>query len=522
MILSSGRMSKITMNKHKILLGTSLWALAGLTLVAQPVLTQQLTSQGELKWNDVSSPFVQVNSYTIEWASRLGTTQTVWTPLSVIPASNSSYSVDVPQFYRLRANIEGRFPKLKIAVMSDLHYFEPSLLVRDGTAFQTYLAADRKLLKESQAILDQMVTEIRQAQPNIVLVSGDLTKDGEQICHQGVINRLQQLKAGGAQVFVIPGNHDINNPHAVSFDGNTVTPVPSVSPDEFIALYAEFGYGSALARDPNSRSYVAEPTPGLWLLAMDACHPERNTNGSPFVGGYFDTPRLTWISNQLAAARSQGKYVLGMMHPGLQEHFAGQKMLFPDYVLNDYQAVAQLFARFGMEVVFTGHYHAQDVVKANVSQGALYEVETGSAVTFPCPYRLLSLETGGTLAITSHPITTINYDLGGVAFPTYASNYLYSGLLGVSTYMLMQPPYNLPQANAQFLAPAMTEAFVSHYQGDEGSRPISPQTQGIIAYLRSLNDPMSQLMANVLMAVFTDLPPADNNLIINLITGAVQ
>jgi len=499
----------------RFIVGTSVLAVAITAALGQPLVIQQLNNNGQLKWNDISTAFVQANSYTIEWAPRVGGTQTTWTPLSVIPATNTSYTVDVPMFYRLRANVAGHFPKLKLAIFSDAHYFAPSLLVNDGPAFQGYLAADRKLLLQSQAILDEMITELKQAQPQIVLVSGDLTKDGELICHQAMTNYLGQLKAAGAKVFVVPGNHDINNPHAVSYDGVTTTPVPSITPAQFATLYAGCGYGDAVARDPNSLSYVAEPTPGLLILAMDSCRYERNTNGEPYTGGYFDAPRLNWITNQLAAARSQGKFVLGMMHHGILEHYAGQKMLFPEYVLDDYQTVSQMFASYGMEVVFTGHYHAQDVVKATFSQGSLLDIETGSAVTFPCPYRLLDLESSGALTITSHPITTINYDLGGVPFTTYASNYLHAGLMDLATYMLTHPPYNLPLSTAQFLAPAMTEAFVAHYQGDEG--PISPQTQGIIAYLRSLGDPMSGLMANTLSSLFHDLEPADNNLTVELI-----
>lgn len=510
------------MNKQTCILGATLLALAVFPTSAQQVLTHQLSGNGELQWNDVSSVFVKAKSYTIEWASSLGTTQSVWSPFSVIPATNAAYTVEVPMFYRLRAEVEGSFPNLKIALLSDLHYFEPSLLVQDGVAFQTYLAADRKLLKESQAILDEMVVELKQADPDIVVVSGDLTKDGERLCHQSVIARLRQLQTGGAQVYVIPGNHDINNPHALSYDGDKVTPVPSVSADEFVSLYADFGYSKALARDPNSRSYVAEPVPGLWILAMDACHPERNTNSEPFVGGYFDAPRLQWITSQLSAARAQGKYVVGLMHPGLLEHYSGQKNLFPEYVVDDNQAIAQLLASYGVRVVFTGHYHAQDIVQGNFNRGAIYDIETGSAVTYPCPYRILNLSANGELAITSHAITNINYDLGGAPFPTYASNYLYSGLTGISTYMLLSPPYNLTQANAEFLAPALTEAFVSHYQGDEDTRPISASTKGIIAYLQGQGDPLSQMMANILLSVFTDPAPADNSLTINLITGNAQ
>jgi 3',5'-cyclic AMP phosphodiesterase CpdA len=502
----------------KDILVSSSWLVLGTAMVcAQPLTIQSWNGNGQLQWNDISTPFVQATSYTIEWAARLGENPTAWNPLKVIMATNQNYAADVPMFYRVRAELEGHFPSLKLATLSDTHYFAPSLLVQDGPAFRAYLAADRKLLMQSQAILEAMISEVKQTQPQIVLVTGDLTKDGELICHQAMTNYLGQLKAGGAKVFVIPGNHDINNPHALAYDGATTSPVPSVTPAEFAALYAGFGYGDALARDPNSLSYVAEPVPGLWILAMDACHYERNTNGAPFDGGYFDTPRLNWITSQLAAARSHGKYVIGMMHAGLLEHFPGQKLLFPEYVIDDSEQVSQLFASYGLQLVFSGHFHAQDAVQADYSQGRIVDVETGSAVTFPCPYRVLDLAPSGDLTITSHSITTINYDLGGVPFPIYASNFVYSGMVDLAEYMLTSPPYSVPLATAQVLAPAMAEAFVAHYQGDEDTRGISPQTQAIMAYLQSLGDPMALFMLEALNGIFHDTPPADNDLTLSLL-----
>lgn len=207
------------------------------------------------------------------------------------------------------------------------------------------------------------------------------------------------------------------------------------------------------------------------------------------------------------------------MHHSALEHYAGQKALFSEYVVDDYQTVSQAFARYGMKVVFTGHYHAQDIVKAGLAQGTLFDIETGSLVTYPSPYRVMDLAGNGVLTVNSYQVTSIDFDLGGQPFPAHAYNFLTNGLMSLSTYLLMQPPYNLPQATAQFLAPAMTEAFASHYQGDEGSRPISPQTQGTIAFLQSQADPMSQLMANALLAIFNDPAPADNNVTLNLLTG---
>jgi 3',5'-cyclic AMP phosphodiesterase CpdA len=76
--------------------------------------------------------------------------------------------------------------------VSDIHYMVPSLLAADGPAFQAYLAQDPKKLAQSQAILDSALNAISNAHPDIVRVSGDMTKDAELVSH-----RLWNLKTAG-------------------------------------------------------------------------------------------------------------------------------------------------------------------------------------------------------------------------------------------------------------------------------------------------------------------------------------
>ena len=71
---------------------------------------------------------------------------------------------------------------IKIAIISDTHVMAPQLLVSDGTAIEEYLTRDRKMLRESAEILDTLVASILELKPNMVLVTGDLTKDGEPRC----------------------------------------------------------------------------------------------------------------------------------------------------------------------------------------------------------------------------------------------------------------------------------------------------------------------------------------------------
>ena len=115
---------------------------------------------------------------------------------------------------------------LRIAVMSDLHYLSPDMIA-DTADFEHALNSDRKLLKESSAILYEMFEQVRADKPDILLVSGDLTKDGEQECHAALAKQLQQLQQDipGLKIYVINGNHDIRNYNAKNFntpDGKAV------------------------------------------------------------------------------------------------------------------------------------------------------------------------------------------------------------------------------------------------------------------------------------------------------------
>ena len=149
---------------------------------------------------------------------------------------------------------EGPQPKYKIVVLSDIHYMDPSLLVKNGTAFQTYLFQDPKLLTESDTILKAAIAQVISIDPDLVMISGDLTKDGERVSHNSVIALLKQLTDKGIKVVVTIGNHDVANPYAMKFDGDNAYPVESITAGEVPTLYSAYGYNSATFTDPNSLS----------------------------------------------------------------------------------------------------------------------------------------------------------------------------------------------------------------------------------------------------------------------------
>ena len=195
--------------------------------------------------------------------------------------------------------------QLKIAVISDIHYIAPTLLkngAANGEAFQTYLNFDPKLIEFSDPILRKVIAQLKHDRPDIVLIPGDLTKDGEKLSHEAVARILQQLTDCGIKVFVIPGNHDINNPEAVAYNGNNTHPTPIIQARDFPKIYADFGYKNSLSSDANSLSYISQPYNGLWILAIDDCEYYDNTN-TAIVAGNIKPGTMTWIREKLKEAK---------------------------------------------------------------------------------------------------------------------------------------------------------------------------------------------------------------------------
>lgn len=296
---------------------------------------------------------------------------------------------------------------LRIAVMSDLHYLSPDMIA-DTEDFEHAFNSDRKLLKESSSVLHEMLERVRADKPDILLVSGDLTKDGEQECHAALAKQLQQLQQDvpGLKIYVINGNHDIRNYNAKNFntaDGKAV-PATRTEPEDFKRIY-DFVYSDptvlatftpAEGNKAGGLSYVARPVEGLTVIAMDTCRysSDNTSNGDDEheTSGAISADLEKWVIEQTTAAKARGDLVIGLEHHGLVPHFDVQPTILPMYLVNGYERIAQEYADAGMSVVFTGHMHAVDIAAMTTKAGnTFYDIETGSALTYPCPVRFVDL-----------------------------------------------------------------------------------------------------------------------------------
>ena len=401
-------------------------------------------------------------------------------------------------------NALAAYPDANFAVISDLHVYDPSLGT-SGSAFDTVMYSDRKLLLDSIALLDYAIGDIMRSDAEFVLICGDLTKDGERVCHNLVAERLTRLSDAGLKVYVIPGNHDINNPGAESYDGDRTNSVSTISDNDFLDLYWDFGYNEALFRDPNSLSYVAEPVDGLWLLAIDACRYRENQPGQEeIVGGKISQATADWIAATLNEALRDNKAVMIMGHHGIVEHWNGQNKLHPDYLIEDYLHFGKFLASYGVRLAFTGHYHAQDITQAIFDDGSyIYDVETGSLVTAPCPIRYCSIRDG---FFSAESATIVDKLYPGTNFAPNAMAFVKETVMNEAMATLRK--YRVSDKDSAIIADAVGDAFAAHYSGDENPamRPALDKSR-----LSLWGRFILFMQQYVLDGLWEDLFPADNN-----------
>lgn len=417
-----------------------------------------------------------------------------------------------PQIKELLDTPPAVYPATRFIVFSDPHIYNITL-GKDGPAFETYLHEDRKMLVQSEEIMQSAVEIIEHIDADFVIVPGDLTKDGEYICHELFLSYIKEIEQSGKPVYVIPGNHDILNYDAVKFTGKKTEHVKRITPQDFKTLYANYGYNDALFEDPNSLSYITEPVPGLLLFALDSCIYNENSEQNPtVVDGEFSPQTLLWIEDMLIQAIEQKKAVMGMMHHGVLEHYTDQEKHFEEYVVNNHQQVAELFAQYNMRIIFSGHYHAQDITnKTWPYKKYIYDIETGSLITFPCPIRICQITPSQQLKIKTRRIEKIESRVHD--FPQFAEEFIFQGIVGIATDTLTD--MCISPEEARLLAPQVARAFVAHYQGDEVAPANMLDLEGISGFASFIIGFRKDLIEDL----WHDLEPLDNDITINLSDG---
>ena len=269
-----------------------------------------------------------------------------------------------------------------IMLATDIHYFSDSL-TDQGPRFQEMVEyGDGKVVTYIDQITDAFLDEVVKLRPDALVLSGDLTLNGEKASHKDLAEKLHRVENNGFPVLVIPGNHDINNRQAARYEGEERLPAEYITPEEFRQIYRAFGYDEAASEDPNSLSYRYELDDNTWLLMIDSCQ------YSPInkVGGAISEDTYEWIGQQLEEAWDAGVEIIPIAHHNLLDE---SEIYVDECTIEHSEQFVDLLENWDVPLFLSGHLHVQHCKRSDENRG-IWEMVTASLATPSCKYAILT------------------------------------------------------------------------------------------------------------------------------------
>lgn len=329
-----------------------------------------------------------------------------------------------------------------ISIISDPHVLAYDLIA-DTEDFRKEIKIDRKLLVESEGLFKQALDMVDRAGSKFLFLPGDMVKDGEYISQEVVVKYLKEWKAKDPdrELFITPGNHDINAHRAYDFKKDDVT--KNVTPAEFYDLYDfifENPYVLEMYKDSDIfhtyldevnkiynrsyeysyyahgyLSYVARiPSKltdnGLTIISLDtsiysADTEQSHRDGRENVAGSVTLAQMRWVVDKIDEAKKRKDLIFVMAHHALMPNFRNQELVFSPFIIKEWRSKfscdderidgktpIEVLADNGVKFVFTGHLHENGTAKYTSGIGNItYDVQTGSTVTYPLPIRHIKI-----------------------------------------------------------------------------------------------------------------------------------
>lgn len=332
--------------------------------------------------------------------------------------------------------------KISLSILSDIHILARSLMA-NNKEFNMAIKYDRKFLVEGEGLLKKALELASLNDSKYIIIPGDLTKDGEKKSHLEVMEILKSWTYENPQrkIFLIPGNHDINNNQA--FDYKNLKKTDYIEPREFFEIYdflykdkvLEFyknsnifkshldfinkkfnrdfkysyycqGYGSYLARIDNN----LENKNSLTLLFIDtsiySCDYEQNhKDGKTNVVGALDKNVMKWAIEKIDEAKARKDMIFVISHHALIPNFRDQRLVLGPFIIKNWnekyidddprindKLPIEVLADMGVKFLFTGHLHENGTAKyKSVLGNEIFNIQTGSTVTYPLPIRHINV-----------------------------------------------------------------------------------------------------------------------------------
>ena len=334
------------------------------------------------------------------------------------------------------------------AHLTDTHYYPLSYcgdITKKDSDYNSFTQSSMKMVIESTPYNLQALEDIKKESPDYLLVTGDITLDGELQGHVEMANLLRKLQneiraAGNKdfQVFVTFGNHDMYNEDAVSYhDGYADETVYNVSRADVVKIYSSLGYPDL--KDEEIEAYYATlPLYGEVPYTSDTYADSTREEIAYVNSSTADGVEIEWLfgENEIAADDTVSDYdygeisavatlpqgyslilideelsntvqqhhlgatlfdttaewlqskdfgsdtVIAMFHHNALPHFKGEDTLLKDFTVYNYEDTTDFLGdELGVRYVFSGHMHSNDIASRVTLGGNLLTDIETSSVT---------------------------------------------------------------------------------------------------------------------------------------------
>ena len=276
---------------------------------------------------------------------------------------------------------------LEVVVLTDTHYYSKKNWV-DGDPYAFPAVREQLYRRGSEEILRHVFNELcKDGMPQIILISGDLTNNGEVTSHEEIRELLRELKSRGKRVYVTTATHDYRGEgKSYGFDkNNKEVDVPAFQRDDLRDFYREFGMNEAVSVHEATMCYTVDLTPEYRLLALND---DKGYDHAGFTDECFD-----WIRAQAEDAKKNGQFIVAMTHHPVLSPSPLYRLIAAGDLLENGETRAKQFADLGVPCMFTGHSHIHNISSITSENGnTFYDVSTSALVGFPPNYRIVRFD----------------------------------------------------------------------------------------------------------------------------------
>ena len=276
---------------------------------------------------------------------------------------------------------ESAYADTKLMIVSDVHYLEPSLYQGSELFLQALRKGDGKVTQYGEELLSALYQQILAEQPDAMIVTGDLTFNGEKKSHEALAAFFKTVEDAGVPAWVIPGNHDINAVQPIGFADGMYYGVEGVRPEDFAAIYADF-----LEVGEAGFSYIAKINDQIWVIMTDVAFYQEQAQ----TFGLFTARHGAWLEEALKIAQDEGVRVVTATHHSLLAHTEFSKESF---LMFGSESMTGLAKQYGVSLNLSGHLHIQHIARAD----RLADAALGAFCIWPHRYAEVTLSDDGSI-----------------------------------------------------------------------------------------------------------------------------